>query len=201
MSLPWVLRSELADLPDDGILGTVLTEAQIEIVDPAGIVEDRVNIVGGGEVGLSTRDRKCEFHAISSEHGDHDIDVVISLRDGMVFVQAKAAQTLRVNGKYLAAAEKMNVHRELIAFIAAAEARLRVRTVVLVASSLLSAAGAVIRNRPSALESWSLRSATRGARKVSEHLARLRANGSIDESGKLLVPLPDDVKPGSPTDV
>lgn len=35
-------------------LGSVLTKAQIEIVDDAGHVEDRVRIVGTGEVALAT---------------------------------------------------------------------------------------------------------------------------------------------------
>jgi hypothetical protein len=38
----------------------MLTEAQIEIVDETGHVEDRVRIVGTGEVALATKDRECQ---------------------------------------------------------------------------------------------------------------------------------------------
>lgn len=178
----------------------MLTEARIEIVDLTGHVEDRVSIIGKGEVGLSTKGR-CEFQAMSPGRPDVNPDVVIVLRDGDVYVQVKAAGTLQVNGKDLAIAERTNVRDEWVASIGIVERRLHVRTVVLATASLLSAAGAVIQSKPSQLEAWSARAATRGGRKVSEHLARLRAKGSIDENGNLLVAVPEDMKPDSPTDV
>jgi hypothetical protein len=178
----------------------VLAQAQIEIVNDAGQIEDRVSIVGAGEVGLATRDR-CELQVVSPEQAGPQPDAVIVLRDGAVFVEARAPGTLRVNGKELGRAERMAVEHELIAHIVAMHRRLRVRTFLFATASLLSAAGAVIRTKPTPLEAWSVRAAARGARKVSEHLARLRANGSIDDNGKLLVPLPADMNPDAPTDV
>lgn len=178
----------------------MLTEAHIEIVDDAGEIEDRVSIVGAGEVGLATKGR-CEFQVVSPERAGPQPDVMIILRDGAVFVEAKASGTLRINGKELGRAERMAVGRELIAHITAMHRRLRVRTIFFATSSLLSAVGAVIRRTPTQLEAWSVHAAARGARKVSEHLARLRANGSIDENGKLLVPQPADMNPDSSTDV
>ena len=178
----------------------MLTEAHIEIVDDAGEIEDRVSIVGAGEVGLATKDR-CEFQVVSPERVGPQPDMVITLRDGAVFVEANVPGTLRVNGKELGRAERMAVERELIVHVTAMHRRLRVRTIFLANSSLLSVAGAVIRRKPTQLEAWSAHAAVRGAHKVSEHLARLRANGSIDENGKLLVPLPADMNPDSSTDV
>jgi len=178
----------------------MLTEAHIEIIDDAGEIEDRVSIVGAGEVGLATQGR-CEFQAVSPEQAGAQPDVMITLRGGAVFVEAKAPGTLRVNGKELGRAERMAVDRELIVHIAAMHRRLRVRAISFATSSLLSVAGAVIRRMPTQLEAWSAHAAARGARKVSEHLARLRANGSIDENGKLLVPPPADMNPDSSTDV
>jgi hypothetical protein len=179
----------------------VLAHAQIEIVDDADQIEDRVSIVGAGEVGLATKGR-CEFQVISSELTGPPPDAVIVLRDSVVFLEVKTAGALRVNGRELGSAERMAVEHELIAYICAAmHRRLRVRTILFTTASLLSVAGAVIRMKPTQLETWSARAAVRGARRVSEHLARLRANGSIDENGKLLVPLPADMNPDSSTDV
>jgi len=178
----------------------MLAHAQMEIVDDAGQIEDRVSIVGAGEVGLATQGR-CEFHVASPESAGPPPDAVIVLRDGAVFVEARAPGTLRVNGRDLGRAERLVVDRELIAHIAAMHRRLWVRTVFLTTASLLSAAGAVIRTKPTRLEAWSAGAVARGARKVSEHLARLRDNGSIDENGKLLVPLPLDMNPDSSTEV
>jgi hypothetical protein len=68
-------------------------------------------------------------------------------------------------------------------------------------SSLMSPAGAVIREQSSELVRQSLAAAEKGIVKVREHLARLRARGVIDEQGKLLVPFPEDMSPDSKTDV
>lgn len=174
----------------------VLAEAQIEIVDDGGEIEDRVRIVGAGEVGLATTGR-CEFQTVLPECG---ADVVFVLRDRTFFMQAKSSGMLHVNGKELGRA-RMPIERELIAHVTAMHRRVRVKMFLLSTASLSSTEGAVIRMKPTPLEAWSTRAAARGARKVSEHLARLRANGSIDEDGKLLVPLPADMNPDSSTDV
>jgi hypothetical protein len=44
-------------------------------------------------------------------------------------------------------------------------------------------------------------SAARGATAVSQQLQRLRDQGKIDDNDRLLVPIPDDMKPGSQTDL
>lgn len=179
----------------------MLAQAQIEIVDDAGETQDRVLIVGAGEVELATQGR-CELRVVLPERAGPSPDVLIALRDGAVIVEAKAPGTLQVNGKALDCAERLAVDRELIAQILTAMHRhLRVRATRLTTASLLSPAGAVIRTKPTPLEAWSTRAAARGARKVSEHLARLRASGTIDENGQLLVPLPADMNPDSSTDV
>src|SRR5689334_15199975 len=174
----------------------MLAEAQVEIVDDADEVSDRVRIVGSGEIGLATKGR-CELQVVSSEGGRAQPDMVIVLRDGAAFVEVKAPGKLHVNGKELGRAERLAVDRELIVHIATMHRRLRVRTTFLANASLLSPAGAVIRTTPSQLEAWAMHAAARGALEVTEELARLRANGSIDENGKLLVPFPADMKPDS----
>ncbi|HEY4242311.1 MAG TPA: hypothetical protein VGM88_20980 [Kofleriaceae bacterium] len=40
-----------------------------------------------------------------------------------------------------------------------------------------------------------------GTRIVREELAKLRAEGKIDEHGNILVPWPDDMRPDSETDL
>jgi hypothetical protein len=88
-----------------------------------------------------------------------------------------------------------------VATIQAMKRQMRVRTIIVPGSSLVGTRGAVIRSQPSGLEAWAARSAAQGAVVVSDQLARLRAEGKIDENGKVLVELPDDMKPGSGTDV
>jgi hypothetical protein len=176
----------------------VLTEAQIEIVDEAGRVEDRVRIVGAGEVALATQGRsRLEV----APDDPASVDAVITLRDGYIYVEAKKHQALRVDDAFLPAAAPREVQRGLIALIVAVRRHLHVRAVVDPAASLMSPAGAVIRDQPSDLMRWSAEAAARGVARVSEHLARLRARGMIDEGGRLLVPPPDDMSPGSKTDV
>jgi hypothetical protein len=61
--------------------------------------------------------------------------------------------------------------------------------------------GAVIHSTSSSLVSRAQASAARGAVKVTQQLQRLRDQGKIDEHGNILVPWPDDMKPGSSTDL
>jgi hypothetical protein len=176
----------------------VLTEAQIEIVNESGRVEDRVRIVGTGEVALATRGES----RLEVAPGDPaDVDAVIALRDGSVTIEARKHQALRVDDVFLPLAAPREVQRGLVALIVAARRHLHVRAVVDPTASLMSPAGAVIRDDPSELMRWSAEAAARGTTRVSEHLARLRARGAIDGGGRLLVPPPDDMSPGSKTDV
>jgi hypothetical protein len=176
----------------------MLTEAQIEIVDDAGHVEDRVRIVGTGEVALAT---KGTSRLQMTSDDPTDVDAVITLRDGAVTIEAKKHQALHVDGVFLPMEKPRQVQQQLIAFIAAVKRHLHVRTVVARTASLMGPGGVVIRDEPSELEQWLSAAAARGAVKVSEQLTRLRARGIIDDQGKLLVPFPEDMNPESKTDV
>lgn len=176
----------------------MLTEAQIEIVNDAGQVEDRVRIVGTGQVALATRGT-CRFHVPSDNPSD--VDAVITLSDGVVVLEAKTHEALRVDGVFLRAADRREVEHELVASITALSRHIHVLTFVSETEWLMSSGGAVIRTQPSELESWAVASAARGAHEVSEQLARLRAQGAIDDAGNLLVPRPADMDPDSETDV
>jgi hypothetical protein len=175
----------------------MLTEARIEIVDETGWVEDRVRIVGTGEVALATKgEARLQVTSDSA-----DVDAVIALRDGSVTIEARKPEALRVDDEFLPLAKPRDCHQALVALIVAVRRQVRVTTIVDPSASLMTSAGAVIRDQPSDLEHWASAAATRGAAKVSAHLARLRARGVIDENGKLLVPLPEDMDPESKTDV
>jgi hypothetical protein len=176
----------------------MLTEAQIEIVDDAGQVEDRVRIVGTGEVALATKGTlRLQVRADDLT----DVEAIVTLRDGAVTIEAKKHHALCVNDVFLPLAIPHDVQRVLIAAISAVKRYLHVRTVVDPTASLMSPGGAVIRDQPSEFERWLAASAARGAAKVSEQLAHLRARGIIDDQGKLLVPFPKDMNPESKTDV
>ena len=176
----------------------MLTEAQIEIVDESGVVEDRVRIVGTGEVALATTG--TAWLQLPSD-APAEVDAVITLRDGTVTIEAKKFEALRVDNEFLPIAKPRDVHRALTALIAAVRRHLHVRAVEMPTSSLMSPAGAVIREQSSELERRLAASAARGAVKVSEQLARLRARGLIDDQGNPLTPLPRDMDPESKTDV
>src|SRR5262245_8275854 len=95
-------------------LGSVLTEAQIEIVDDAGHVEDRVRIVGTGEIALTTKDGP---RLQMASDAPADVDAVIRLRDGAVTIEARKDQALRVDDAYLPMASPRDVPRRLIALV------------------------------------------------------------------------------------
>ena len=61
--------------------------------------------------------------------------------------------------------------------------------------------GAVIHSATSSLIRRAQTSAARGAIEVTQRLLRLRDQGKIDEHGNILVSWPDDMKPGSSTDL
>lgn len=175
----------------------MLTEAQIEIVDETGRVEDRVRIVGTGEVSLATKG-EARLQVTSDPA---DVDAVITLRDGSVTIEARKPEALRVDDEFLPMAKPRDCHQALVALIVAVRRQLRVTTAVDPSASLMTPAGAVIRDQPSELLRQSAAAAAKGIVKVHERLARLRARGAIDEQGKVLVPLPDDMNPHSKTDL
>jgi hypothetical protein len=176
----------------------MLTEARIEIVDDTGQIEDRVRIVGTGEIVLAT---KGTSRLQMTSDDPADVDAIIRLRDGAVIIEAKKHQALRVDDAFLSMEKPRDVHQQLTALIVAVRRHLHVRVVVDPTSLLMSSGGLVIREQPSELVRWASAAAARGAVKVSEQLAQLRARGIIDDQGKLLVPFPKDMNPGSKTDV
>jgi hypothetical protein len=176
----------------------MLTEARIEIVDDTGQVEERVRIVGTGEVALAT---KGTSRLQMTSDDPADVDAIIRLRDGAVTVEARKHQALRVDDAFLPVERPRNVHQQLNALIVAVRRHLHVRTVVNPTSSLMGGTGAVIREQPSELVRQASVAAEEGIAKVNEHLARLRARGVIDDQRRLLVPLPEDMNPESKTDL
>ena len=176
----------------------MLTEAQIEIVDETGNVEDRVRIVGTGEVALATTG--TSWLQLPSD-APAEIDAVITLRDGTVMIEAKKFEALRVDDEFLPMAKPRDVQRGLVALIAAVRRHLHVTTVEVPTSSLMSPAGAVIREQSSEFVRQSSAAIAKGVIRMREQLAQLRARGAIDEQGRLLVPFPEDMRPDSKTDV
>ena len=171
----------------------VLTEAQIEVFDDQGQVHERVRIVGDGEVALDDATLRA------TDEGDTP-DAVIRLRNGVVTFEAKIPTKVLVNGRVISA--RVTLDKEaFVEWLEVIKRKMRVRTITVPGSTLLGGRGAVIRSQPSQLEAWAAQSSAQGARVVAEQLARLRAEGKIDENGKVLVELPDDMKPGSGTDV
>jgi hypothetical protein len=176
----------------------MLTEAQIEIVDDSGQVEDRVRIVGNGEVALATKGTS-RFQLTSDDPAD--VDAIIRLRDGAVTVEARKHQALRVDDAFLPMEKPRDVHQQLRALVVAVRRHLHVTTAVVPTSSLMGSGGVVIRDQPSELARQAAAAAAKGVARMNAHLDRLRARGAIDDRGRLLVPFPEDMNPESKTDV
>jgi hypothetical protein len=87
----------------------------------------------------------------------------------------------------------------VVAFIEEARRYVKVKQVFV--SGELLRGGAVIHSTPSSLLRRAQASAAQGAALVTQQLQRLRDQGKIDEHGNVLVPWPDDMKPGSSTDL
>jgi len=71
---------------------------------------------------------------------------------------------------------------------------------IIVNGELLSGSAA-IHSTSSSLVRRAQAAAARGAVEVTKELQQLRDQGKIDEHGNILVPLPDDMRPGSATDL
>ena len=89
----------------------MLTEAQIELLDEAGHVEDRVRIVGAGEVTLATRGEP-RLQVTAGEPAD--VDAVIALRGGVVTIEVKKHRVLRVNDELLISTRSFSPGRSLV---------------------------------------------------------------------------------------
>ena len=173
-----------------------MLQAQIEIVDETGHTEDSVTIVGSGRVSIGRRGTGALLHADEAE-ADY---AVIEKSDEQVCIQVKIRDGWH---------EDVILFNDLKAyerFIHGLERSLRIKRVL--ADGDLLQGSAIIRTiiasgNPvtSSLVRRAQASAERGAAAVSQQLQRLRDQGKIDDHGKLLVPAPDDMKPGSTTDL
>jgi hypothetical protein len=169
-----------------------MLQAQIEIVDESGRTEESARILGSGRVSIGKRTTGGLLHV---DEAESDYGSVV--KDGAeVVVQLKSG-----SARYALDA----LHRAIDVFLDEAVRHLKVTQVV--ADGDLLAGNAIIRTLPSSapLGSSLVRraqaSAARGAVAVSQQLQRLRDQGKLDESDRLLVPLPADMKPGSQTDL
>jgi hypothetical protein len=174
-----------------------MLQAQIDIVDEAGHTEETVTILGAGRVSLGTRQTGGYLHADEAAP-----DLAVIVHDGAgVSIEVKVANALQRDNSFIALGhlDLAATHNSLVAFIEQLRRYIKVNQIFV--SGELLRGGAVIHTAPSSLLSRARASATRGAAEVRDQLHRLREQGKIDEQGKILVPWPDDMKPGSSTDV
>ena len=118
-----------------------------------------------------------------------------------LLIQVKAPNSLQRDNTFIAKGS-FNLSWEqhaLVAFIQQLRRYVKVKQ-IFVNGELLSG-GAVIHSTTSSLVRRAQASAARGAVEVTQRLQRLRDQGKIDEHGNILVPWPDDMKPGSTTDL
>jgi hypothetical protein len=184
----------------DAILKEML-QAQIDIVDEAGHTEESVTILGSGRVSLGTRDTGGYLHADEAA-----TDLAVIIQDGArVSIDVKAEKALQRDSAFLALGSFVlaSAQQVIIAFIEQARRYIQVKQVFV--SGELLRGGAVIHSTPPLFPSSLVRraqaSAAQGAALVTQQLQRLRDQGKIDEHGNILVPWPDDMKPGSSTDL
>ena len=176
-------------------------QAQIEIIDELERTEDSVTIVGSGQVSLGMRNGSYLHVNEAGLADDGGVDLALISHSGsQILVQVKAANALRQDNQYLALGPVNVAEAWFVAVIERFQRVLKVRSLRVEGSALL-VGGAVIRSTPSTLQSRLDEMAVRGTQRVRAQLDRLHAQGKIDDAGNLLVPLPDDMKPGSTTDV
>jgi hypothetical protein len=176
-----------------------MLQAQIDIVDESGHTEESATILGSGRVSIGKRATGGLLHADEAE-----LDFVAVTQDGAeVVIQVKAAPNQNQGDTRIALG---SAKKAFELFIEAVDRRVKVTRVV--AAGNLLRGNAIIHtpapvNDPlaSSLVRRTQALAARGAVAVSQQLQRLRDQGKIDESGKLLVPFPDDMKVGSKTDL
>lgn len=182
----------------DAILPAML-QAQIDIVDEAGQTEESVTILGSGRVSLGTRQTGGYLHADEAAP-----DIAVIAHDGKrVLIQVKRANSLQRDHVFLAEgpSDLAALKDILLAFIEPFQRYVRVKQMVV--DGELWGPSAVIHTMSSSLSliRRAQESAARGAIEVTQQLQRLRDQGKIDEHGNILVPWPDDMKPGSTTDL
>jgi hypothetical protein len=203
------LTGQAIAMPSSIVGGAILPmmlQAQIEIVDEAGRVEDAVTIVGSGQVSVGMRDGSY-LHA---DEAAPDL-AVIQHTGSQVLIVVKCTDTLRQDDRYLARGA-IDILRPTLLIVPGLpgivepglpEVRpryLKIKPLHIEGTELLSG-GAVIRSTPSSFQSRLDEMAARGTQRVRDQLDRLRAQGKIDAAGNALVPLPADMLSDSPTDV
>jgi hypothetical protein len=174
-----------------------MLQAQIEIVDEAGHTEESMTILGSGRVSLGTRQTGGYLHADEAAP-----DLAVIYHDGThVSIEVKVANALQRDGSFigLGRLELAAARKGVVAFIEQLRRYVKVKQ-IFVTGELLNG-NAVIHTAPSSLISRAEASAAQGAVELAQQLQRLRDQGKIDEHGKILVPWPDDTKPGSSTDL
>ncbi|TMQ09137.1 MAG: hypothetical protein E6J90_38620 [Deltaproteobacteria bacterium] len=174
-----------------------MLQAQIDIIDEAGHPEESVTIVGSGRVSLGRRETGGYLHVDEAAP-----DIAVISHDGRrLLIEVKVANALQRDNDFLAAGSlDLSLARDAtVAFIEQFGRYVSVKQNV-VHGELLSGS-AIIQTRPSSLISRAQALAARGAAEVTQQLQRLRDQGKIDEHGNVLVPWPDDMQPGSTTDL
>lgn len=175
-----------------------MLQAQIDIVDEAGHVEESMLIVGSGRVSIGTRPTGGYLHTDEAE-----TDLIVVTRDGMqTLIQVKTGPASAPVPLFV---EDGTTLRKHVSFIEALRRHLEIQQ-IFVAGALLQGNAIIQRVAPSGALSSSLvrraqASIARGTAEVTEQLQRLRGQGKIDEEGNVLVPWPDDMQPGSTTDL
>lgn len=178
-----------------------MLQAQIDIIDQAGHIEESATILGSGRVSVGTRLTGGYLHA---DEGSPDV-VVVAQDGSRVWFEVKAANSLQLGEFFVGAgnhditASATGGANPIVAFIKELGRYLQVK--LLIVSAEILSGNAVIRSTQSSLVSRARASAARGAVEVTQQLERLRAQGKIDEHGDILVNWPEDMKPGSPTDL
>jgi len=126
----------------------------------------------------------------------------VIVQDGeRVSIEVKVKNALQRDNAFLApgALDLASVRNTAVAFIEQLHRYVKVKQSFV--NGELLRGGAVIHSTPSSLVRRAQASAVQGAIEVTQRLQRLRDQGKIDEHGNLLVPWPDDMKPGSSTDL
>ena len=171
-----------------------MLQAQIDIVDEAGHTEESVTILGSGRVSLGARQTGGYLHVDEAAP-----DLAVIVQDGSrVSLEVKVANALQRDNSFIALGhlDLATVRNNLLAFIE--QSRRYLRVTQLDVNGELLCGNAVIHTTPSSLLRRARATAARGAIEVAQQLQRLRDQGKIDADGNVLVPWPDDMKPGSP---
>jgi hypothetical protein len=175
-----------------------MLQAQIEILDEAGHTEESMTILGSGRVSVGTRQTGGYLHADEAA-----TDLAVIVQDGpRVSIDVKVANALQRDNGFITqgSLDLAPMRNTAIAFIEQLRRYVKVKQ-IFVNGELLRGGGAVIHSTTSSLIRRAQASSAQGAIEVTQRLQRLRDQGKIDEHGNILVPWPDDMKPGSSTDL